>query len=73
MFAGAVSTHPGNAYGDLNQDNHLVLDDEETMPPDNGCWAVFDGHGILGEHASRIAASTVELLLTGTTFYYIKL
>ena len=65
MFAGAVHSIPGNRYGDLNQDNSFVFNGETSADGESGCWAVFDGHGVLGEYASRIAASTIELLLTG--------
>merc|ERR1719197_1896047 len=64
MFAGAVHSIPGNRYGDLNQDNSFVFNGETSADGESGCWAVFDGHGVLGEYASRIAASTIELLLT---------
>ena len=64
MFAGAAHSVAGNMIGDLNQDNNFVTN-ECPGSPEDGCWAVFDGHGVLGEHASRIAASTIELLLTG--------
>ena len=61
--AGGSHTAVGNRYGDLNQDNSLVINSKE--PSGYGCWAVFDGHGVLGEHASRIASSTFQLLLAG--------
>ena len=61
---GASYSTSGNRYGTLNQDNCFVSNSVNN-DGDLACYGLFDGHGLLGEHASRIAASTIELLLEG--------
>jgi len=73
MSTSAGHTDPGTRYGPLNQDTFFCT--ERTIADESsssevapgqcrcGAWGVFDGHGLLGEYASRIASSTIQLLL----------
>ncbi len=51
----AAHTAEGNRYGKLNQDCSLVV----RLLPSSFLFGVFDGHGELGELASRTAAQSI--------------
>ncbi|KAA8497112.1 Protein kinase and PP2C-like domain-containing protein [Porphyridium purpureum] len=60
MVRGAVFSAVGTRYGDLNQDRGFVFDEMVGSEPGAYLLAgVFDGHGLLGDHAAQLAVDTV--------------
>ena len=64
-FAGGAGySVAGNRYGELNQDASFAVNSLDEVG-ELSCYGVFDGHGLLGEYASRIASSSFEMMLGG--------